>query len=65
MFIFNFSCKVIDKNFDVAILLMKTGLPWYVEVHMEFTSCPRILHGQPSGSTEIQTHDLHIQCLKC
>ena len=34
--------------------------PWYGEACMEFTSCPRMLHGQPTGGTEIQTCDLHI-----
>ena len=28
---------------------------------MEFTSCLRMLHGQPTGSTEIETCDLYIQ----
>ena len=35
--------------------------PWYGEACMEFTSCPRMLLGQPIGSTEIQTHYVHIQ----
>ena len=28
---------------------------------MEITSWPKTLHSQLTGSTEIQTHDLHIQ----
>ena len=28
---------------------------------MEFTSCPRMLHSQPTGSTQIRTRDLRIQ----
>ena len=28
---------------------------------MEFTSCPRMLHSQPAGSTEIRACDLYIQ----
>ena len=28
---------------------------------MEFTSCPRMLHCQLTGSTEIRNRDLHIQ----
>ena len=35
--------------------------PLHGEACMEFTSCPRMLHGQPTGSTEIWTPDLHIQ----
>ena len=37
---------------------------WLGEACMEFTSCQRVLHSQPTGSTEIQTHDLHIQSPK-
>ena len=39
--------------------------PWYGEAHMEFTSCSKMLHSQPTGSTEIRTHDLHIQSPLC
>ena len=35
--------------------------PWLGEAHMEFTYCPGMLLGQPTGSTEIQTGVLHIQ----
>ena len=39
--------------------------PWQGEAHMEFTSCERMLHSQPTGSTEIQMHNLHIQSPIC
>ena len=35
------------------------------EAHMEFTSCPRMLHSQPTGRTGIWTSDLHIQSPTC
>ena len=36
-------------------------IPQYGEAHMEFTSCPRMLHSWPTGSTETQTYYLCIQ----
>ena len=39
--------------------------PWYGEAGMEFTSCPRMLHSQSAGSTEIQAHDLCSQSPMC
>ena len=39
--------------------------PLQAEAGMEFTSCTRMLHGQPIGSTETETHDVHIQSPMC
>ena len=33
--------------------------------HMEFISCPRMLHSQLTDSTEILNHDLHIKSPMC
>ena len=49
-------------------------VPWYYqysftpkwgEAHMDFISCPRMLHSQPTGSTETGTHDVQIQSPRC
>ena len=42
-------------------LLGTNFTPWWGEAGMEFTSYPRLLHSQPTGSTEIWTHNFHIQ----
>ena len=52
---------VMDIIPPFAITARYQFTPWLGGACMELASCPRMLYSQPTGSTEIQTHDLHIQ----
>ena len=55
IYIFIWWC--LDNVIGFLLLCVNCGCNSYSKAGMEFTSCPRMLHGQSTGSTEIRTHD--------